>query len=190
MAFILKRYLQAVRLRESVQTKITGTVMKKRYIAIGLIALDILCIPVAAQIIDRVSFSIPQHAVSTELPRNEAGVSNLVVSSNAPFILTVSNVVGEIDVTVKNSGAINSTRFGDNAQMPGPRNVCAMPTSAAPAVIYAADRRTALKRGEILSQSVIITVRFPEGAEPEFKVMPEKQGRGIPHAGACEPVQS
>lgn len=157
----------------------------KRYIVFGVIALEVLCIPISAQILDRFVFTDPQLAIATQLPQIEDGVTNLVVSSNTPFTLSVTGATGEIDVKVKGRGFINTTRFGDNAQMPGPATLCARPATTDKSIIYTASQKTAAQEGEILSQSVIFELRYPAGSTPQFEVVPAKQSRKLPLAAAC-----
>jgi len=57
---------------------------KKRYLAVALIGAEIVSIPVSAQIIDKVAFSVPQRVIAVPFPP-EAGVTKFLVSSNAPF---------------------------------------------------------------------------------------------------------
>lgn len=167
--------------------------MKKRYILLGLIALDILCFPLAAQLLHKVSqlsFSAPAHAIVSELPRNEPGVAHLVVTASEPFILTAANLNGAANIEVRTSGRINTTPFGDNAQMPGLKASCMTASGETPSIIYTADKATSVKGGEVLSQSVIFTVHFPKEANPNFKVSLKEDATDQPHAAACEGVST
>lgn len=163
--------------------------MKKRYIVLGLVALDILCLPLAAQLFNKVSqlsFSAPAHAIVSELPRNEPGVAHLVITASEPFILTAANLNGTANIEVRTSGSINTTRFGDNAQLPGLKTVCMSAFGSGPSIIYTANKATSVKGGEILSKSVILTVNFSKDATPEFKVMLKSNADDQTQAEACE----
>ena len=162
---------------------------KKRYLVFAWLALEVASIPAAAQIIDRVAFQVPQKAIHVPLP-DEPGVARYAVSSNAPFTITAENAVGEFRVSVQANGLVNGKRFGLNAQMPGAAENCAALISTAQNVIYAADRKTAATKGDILSQAVIVEIRYAEEATPDFKILTEDNSKAIAPAQACEPTLS
>ncbi len=163
--------------------------MKKRYIIAALFALEIgtlgATLPAAAQIIDRVSFSVPQKAVAVKIG-NEAGIARFVVTSNAPFALIAQDSLGDFEVNVRKSGAINGTRFGDNAQMPGPAHKCATAVSENISTLYMSERKTAAKRGPILSQSVIVEVKYAVQATPKLKIVTQDEAANFQTAPACD----
>jgi len=162
---------------------------KKRHILWSVIALELVSIPAAAQIIDRVAFSVPQKAIHVRVV-SEPGVAKFVVSSNAPFAITAQSAIGEFKVNVHKSGLINGKRFGDNAQMPGAANNCGTLISPHKAKIYEADRKTAANKGEILSQAVIVEIRYDADITPDFKVLTETKAKRISTAAACESTLS
>ncbi len=163
--------------------------MKKRKIFIGLVALEIISVPVSAQIIDHMLHVIPQNVISTELPRLP-GVARIVVNSNTPFVIAASQVEGDVDVTINQSGSIKATQFGQSALMPGAAQACAKATGDNRSIIYAADQGTAKKRGEILSQSVIVEIRYAANADPIFDVMTRRDSQGLIEAAACTSTQT
>lgn len=163
--------------------------MRKRNILLAIVALEILCIPVSAQIIDKVLFTTPADAASVTLP-GDPGMTQLVVVSNAPFLITSKGSVAEMNISVHVSGYINETRFGDNAQMPGPSEACALTGTTDTSVIYTSDVRTAVKRGEVLSKSVIVQIDYPETETPVFEVVTKKHGADVQRASACNLVSS
>lgn len=165
--------------------KIKGVTFKKRYIAIGIIALEIASIPVSAQIIDKVAFSVPQKAIAVPFPP-EPGIAKFLVSSNAPFAVISENVVGEFNVSVHVSGMLNGNRFGGNAQMPGEANSCAAQTSPISTKIYEADRKTAAQKGDVLTQAVIVEIRYDAEINPSFKVLTQNKAKGLTAGSACE----
>lgn len=158
--------------------------MKKRTIFLGILALEILTFPAMAQMVDRVAFEAPQKAIAVKLA-TEPGVSKFVVSSNAPFTLVAENAAGDFDVNVYRSGTVNGNRFGDNAQLPGKAQTCATALSAERSAIYRADRKTAATPGEILSQSVIVEVRYDDSLTPNLRIETEKDSRNIARAAPC-----
>jgi hypothetical protein len=162
---------------------------KKRYLVFAWLAIEIASIPAAAQIIDKVAFSVPQKATHIRLAA-EPGLAKFVVASNAPFAVIAENTIGEFNVSVHESGLINGRRFGTNAQMPGEAATCAALISPAGTVIYAAKRKTAAEKGDILSQAVIIEIRYAPEAKPDFKVLTQKNAKSIQPAQACEPSLS
>ncbi len=158
--------------------------MKKRNIVFGLIALEIISIPVSAKMIDKALHAIPQDVIATELPR-QPGLTKLVINSNTPFVIAASDVTGELDVKVNQTGAIYTTPYGEEAQMPGPSESCSAPTSIDEKVIYEAQRRTANNRGKILSQSVVVELRYDADTDPVFNVMTKKAAKGLKTAPDC-----
>ena len=141
---------------------------KKRYIALALLASEIAALPAAAQIIHKVTFQIRPVVTAVEIPTTEAGMSRFMVVSNAPFTVRSANMIGEIDISVHKSGDINGSRFGDNAQMPGPKTTCASLTHPAETVIYQADQKTAISRGTPISQAVVIQIQHDPNAAPNI----------------------
>lgn len=93
-------------------------------------------------------------------------------------------MVGEINLSVHKSGDMNGQRFGDNAQIPGPKNVCAAMHIPAETVIYEADRKTAQRRGTPVSQAVIVQMRYDEAAAPIFNFIKDGATRA-PNANSC-----
>ena len=162
--------------------------MRKRNIVYGLIALEIICIPVSAKVIDTVMHTFPQTVIATELPR-QPGKAMIAVSSNKPFVITASGHTGEMDVKVTQTGMIYKTSYGQNAQMPGPARVCAATADDSAATIYTGALRTAKTRGQVLSQTVMVEVRYDASADPVFEVIPQKKSTKIAAAPACGSAQ-
>ena len=163
--------------------------MKKRNLLFGLLALELVtlpfAIPAAAQIIDRVSFKIPQRVASVKLDA-EPGTTRIVITSNAPFTIATKNAIGDFNVTLLQSGKLNAARFGDNAQMPGPAMSCGTAISSDPVVIYRATQKTARRKGPILSQSVIAEISYDADLRPDFIVKTEDNSTKFSAANACE----
>lgn len=161
---------------------------KKRYFVYGWLALEALSLPFAfsasAQIMDRVSFTIPQKVASVVID-SVPGKTQLVVSSNAAFTVAAQDAIGEFDVIVRASGNINGTRFGDNAQIPGPDRACGVATNSRPVVIYRATQKTAVNPGDVLSQAVIIEINYDAALSPKFVVKTEDNSGGMISAAAC-----
>ena len=162
---------------------------KKRYLVGGYIVFELAGLAIAgtagAQVLDQIKFEIPQRVVSAKMP-SEAGLTRLVISSNAPFAITASNAIGEYDVKVLSDGFINTTPFGLNAQMPGPETACGAAVSPSPSIIYRATQKTAAARGDVLSQSVMVEIRYDEVLSPKFAVKTEENSVATPPASACE----
>lgn len=165
--------------------KIKGLTLKKRYLAIGLIAMEVASIPVSAQIIDKVAFSVPQKVISVPFPP-ETGIAKFMVSSNAPFAVVSENAIGEFDVSVQVSGSVNGNAFGSNAQMPGAATACAAQTTPSATKLYEADRKTAAQKGDILTQAVIIEIRYDPEITPDFKILTQDKAKRIATGATCE----
>ena len=167
------------------EMKIKNLSGKARYLAIGFIALEIASIPVSAQIIDKVAFSKPQKVVSVPFPP-ESGITKFLVSSDAPFAIISENATGEFDVTIKVSGVLNGNRFGANAQMPGAAESCVVQTSPKSTKIYEAERKTAAQKGDILTQAVIVEIRYDADINPELKIITQNKAKKISSATVCQ----
>jgi len=165
--------------------KIKGIAFKARYIAIGLIALEIASIPVSAKIIEKVAFSTPQKVAAVPFPP-EAGITRFLLSSNAPFAIISENAVGEFNVSIEASGELNGNNFGSNAQMPGPAKACMAQTVPSSTKIYAAERKTAAHKGDILTQAIIVEIRYETDIQPDFKVITENKAKRIPTGTTCK----
>jgi len=157
---------------------------KARYLAIGLIALEIASIPVSAKIIDTVAFSKPQKVIMATFPP-QTGVTKFLVSSDAPFAIISEGAMGAFDVNIKVSGILNGQRFGSNAQMPGPVEACAVQTSREKTKIYEAERKTELREGGILTRAVIVEIHYDSEIKPEFKIISQNKAKKFPTAVAC-----
>jgi len=177
----MKNRLKNIPMVQSALKKLNG---KKRYIAAALIAMELASLPAAAQIINKVVFQVRPTVTAVEIPTPEAGLSRFMVVSNAPFTIRSADMIGDINISVHQSGDINGTRFGDNAQMPGPKTNCAALNSPHETVIYQAERKTAIERGTPISQAVIVQIAYHGSAAPSLSFA--KDGAAPASvAGAC-----
>ncbi len=141
---------------------------KKRYIFLGLLAVELLSLPAAAQIMQRVSFEIPPIVTAVEIPTSEPGLSRFLVTSNTGFGVEATDVIGDVSVDIQKSGAFGSgNRFGDSAQLPGPKTGCGL-ASGIPSSVYLADRKTASLPGSPPEQAVVFEFRYHADARPKF----------------------
>ena len=144
------------------------TGLKKRYILLGLLCLELASLPAAAKILSQISVSEKPMA-SVVLIDAKNGRKRYAVASNAPFYISADKATGPVSVEVYKSGVIGSSRFGDNAQMPGVAVACSSP-SGEESIIYQSKRKTALGSGKILSQAVIVAIQYSDEFEPDFKI--------------------
>jgi hypothetical protein len=158
-----------------------------RYLIGGFIALELLAIPAAAQIVQTVSFKIEPTVIASKVPLETAGRTDFVVISNAPFYITAANMIGDINVSVSVSGQVGELIFGQSAQLPGPASRCATVTSPAPTPIYQATQRTAAKRGETAEQAIIMTFTYDPVATPDFQFSTDDVAMV---AAACDQIGS
>lgn len=156
----------------------------KKWFIVAL-ALDVLSIPAAAQMVDRVSFSVPQKVASVKLDVQTPGLQRFVVASNSPFAIVSENVIGEFNVKLITKENINGHALGENAQIPGAQASCSATSSTAPRKIYEAVRKTAVKPGEVLSQAVIVDISYDPSLTPEFKILTQQNAFEINAAGTC-----
>lgn len=156
---------------------------KKRYIALGILALEIASLPAAAQIIDRVVFSVePQ--TSAVLIDDIKGIKRFAVASNSAFYITAEDVIGDIRVEVRNSGTIGVARFGDNAQMPGAALSCST-MNFGQKTVYQAERKTAAEPGDVLSQAVMVIVEHDPEAEPVIRIKAGQSDKPVAVSNDC-----
>ena len=162
---------------------------KKRYIVAGYLAFELIGLAIAgtasAQVLDRIKFEVPQRVVSAVVP-SEPGLTRLVITSNAGFTISASEAIGEYDVKVMSQGLLNTTPYGLNAQMPGPETACGAAVTPSTSVIYRATQKTALARGPILSQAVMVEIRYDEAMTPKFDVQTEDNSVALMPAAPCE----
>jgi len=141
---------------------------KKRYIVLGLLAIELLSLPAAAQIVHRVAFDIPPIVNAVEIPTAKPGMSRYLVASNAGFIVKANDVIGDANIDVHVSGSLGETnRFGDSAQLPGPSTTCSQ-SSGLSSDVYIADKKTAAKSGTAPQQAVIFEFTYDPTARPSF----------------------
>lgn len=153
---------------------------KKRYIFFGILAVELLSLPAAAQIVHRVAFDIRPIVTAVEIPTAEPGLSRYLVASNAGFGVKASDVIGDIQVDVHVSGTMGEvSRFGDAAQLPGPETVCAQ-ASGLSADIYIADRKTAATPGTPPEQAVVFEFSYDPNARPNFEFIAGNDNAGVP----------
>jgi hypothetical protein len=153
---------------------------KKRYIVMAWLAVEVLSLPAAAQIVSQVAFEERPSVIAVEVPTKQAGVSRFLVVSTDKFDVAATNISGDILVKVNVSGTMNKTkRFGDAAQLPGPRLICST-TSAANSTIYSADRKTAIAPGTPPEQAVIFTFEYASDAKPSFDFTTKNVGETDP----------
>ena len=105
---------------------------KKRYILLGLLAVEVVSLPFTAHIIQKQAFAFdfssmtnPQRAVKVKL-KSPPGQTRYMVYATGPFTVTSENAVGTLDVRVSKSGYVNGKPYGANAQLPGARLSCAV----------------------------------------------------------------
>ncbi len=129
----------------------------------------VLAIPALGQIRDRVMFeAVPRAAhVVNEI---NAGTSEILVASNAPFMLISEGAIGEMKLQLNITGFVNGVSHGKNAQSPGPILNCVNVQSDKPSILYLSARKTAANRGAVIDQAVKIIVRHDQNAKPKFNV--------------------
>jgi len=164
---------------------IKGQKIKKRYIALGLIALEVISFPVSAHIIHKTSFAEPEKVAAAPFPE-EAGITKFLMSSNTPFTIVSEGASGEFDIQIKRAGRLNGLQYGAHAQMPGPAKACAASTTITASKIYEADRKTETGEGDVLTHAVIVEIRYTKDIQPDFKIIAKSKAKRIPAAAACK----
>lgn len=159
--------------------------LKKRYLALGIVAAELAALPAMAGMVDSLSLSAEERTVFVKM-ESAPGQTRYAIASNTPFSIISENMIGEFNITIEKEGKINGQAFGMNAQLPGAAQICAETQSLSPQKIYQADRKTASAKGDILSQAIIVNIQYPENLDPEFKVRTRENARDIALAATCQ----
>ncbi len=157
--------------------------------AIGLFGGLLIGFPAAAQIVDRVMLSVAPRAAHVVTPI-APGLTEIMVASNAPFTVLSEGAVGDMSMRLTVSGTINGKAFGGQAQDPGQIAECVTPTAPTPTALYTATRRTAANRGEIISQAVMIHIKYDKALSPKFtvKTLDQPEAKSARQAMACSHI--
>lgn len=148
---------------------------KKRYIALGIIAVELASLPAAAKIIHMAAFQTKPRVLAAEIKTSEPGVSRFLVNSNDGFGVEIEGFIGEVKTTVYESGTLASKRrFGDEAQLPGAAKSCAQSLSNQANPVYQAVRKTELGDAHVVDQAVVFEFRYKAQVKPNFKFTPGK----------------
>lgn len=146
-------------------------------------------VPAIAQVVQNVSFSAPPRAVHVALP-TDPGVSRFMVATNAPFYVTSSDVLGDIEVRVITNGTVNGNAFGTKAQTPGAPSQCHTAQNKSESLIYAAERKTAREPGEVIDQAVLVEVFYPKFTTPNIQIIAGKAPRSLTVGPMCKGANS
>lgn len=165
--------------------KVKSRKIKKRYIALGLIALEVISFPVSAHIIHKASTAEPEKIVAVPFPE-EAGITKFLMSSNTPFTIVSESASGEFDIEIKRSGMLNGHQYGSNAQMPGPAKACAATITTSATKIYEANRKIEAGDGDVLTQAIIVEIRYPKDIEPNLKIISKSKAKHVSEAANCK----
>lgn len=154
----------------------------------ALVIVELLSLPAAAQIVDRVRFSAPERVIVADLPNETEGMRSYLVASNTPFAVEVSGVVGEVDVEITTTGDIAGMSYGTHATSPGLASTCVQ-GRLAPIEAYRSERRTAATRGRVQDQAVRVDVSFDPLAEPAIQLVAASKSAS-PKGRSCERLAS
>lgn len=132
---------------------------KKRYIALGLLAIEFASLPAAAHIVMQ---SLPNQAIEQTnavlLDESDTQKRYVVTSDNA-FHISANDFKGHVNVSVQRSGNIGTMRFGENAQMPGAALSCSKVDDTSN-TIYQSVRKITINDGNPLSQAVLVVIDY------------------------------
>ncbi len=148
---------------------------KKRYIVMGLLAVELMSLPAAAKIVHAVSFETAVPSVlAFEIPTAEPGVTRFLVTSNSGFLVKANHMNGDVSVDIQVSGRFGGdVKFGDAAQLPGPKSSCAL-ANGANSKIYQASRTTAAKPGTAPERAVVFEFQYSPEQHPQFEFTDNK----------------
>ena len=147
---------------------------KKRYMVLGLLAVELMSLPAAAKIVQTVSFDSAPTVVAVEIPTVEPGLSRFLVASDAGFIVKTNDLIGDVSVNLHVSGKLGAElRFGDAAQLPGPQVACTQSTEPN-SEIYHASQATAAREGTAPERAVIFEFQYASDQHPEFEFIAGK----------------
>jgi len=148
------------------------------------LALEVMSIPAAAKMAERVKFGPKPMVIVADVPNQLSGQDSFLVSSNTPFVVEVGGVVGEVKVDIATGGYIGTMLYGNNAQMPGVERACSMGRFGT-VEAYRSERKTAAKRGSVKSQAVRVNVRYDRIASPNIRIVPVIDSVSLP-GRACK----
>ena len=166
--------------------------MKKRYIVLGLLALEVLMLPIAGHTFYksgmtdnlRKAFETPQRAINVKLP-SEPGFTRFMVSANAPFAIITKNMIGPVRVNLYAEGSINGNVFGENARMPGANATCTELENSDIQIVYTSEKGTIARKGPALTKSILVEVQYNASQTPDVKVLTKDKSDGLPAAKTC-----
>jgi len=164
--------------------------MKKRHLLLGLLALEIAALPVAAQIIKKTNISMPDHVIASEFPENIPGRTRMFVNSNGPFTIISENARGEVRTIIIPEGTVGKQAFGSNAQLPGDALKCSHVKSGAKQAVYKSSQKTARAKGSPISQAVLVILSYDKNTSPKFSVLTPETSREIMDASNCDLMHS
>lgn len=164
---------------------------KKRYIIFGLLALEIVSLPVSAHVVhnkvlnfDTSAIMNPPRAINVEL-NSEPGATRYMVSANTPFTVTSKNVIGTLNVHIYKNGLINGQAYGKNTQSPGAISSCAMTDNTDQRTIYVSERGTIAKKGDILSETILVDISYDPKLTPDIQILTQKKSAKLLPAPLC-----
>lgn len=155
-------------------------IAKKNKALLGVVlALEVMSIPAAAKMADRVNFGTKPVVIVADVPSATPGQDSFLVSSNTPFVVEVGGVIGEVKVDIASGGHVGTLRYGENAQMPGVARACSM-GRVGTVEAYRSERKTAASRGSVKSQAVRVNVRYDRVASPNIRIVPVVDSISLP----------
>ena len=164
--------------------------MKTRYkVLIGWLAIELAALPFAlpalASFKHRVSLKVEQKAIAVPLPPLP-GERRFLVASNGPFSVIADNVIGELSVSLTQSGEASGVSYGSKSQLPGESSACGFVTAPRPTRIYTALTKTAQSRGTVTEQAVLVTIKFDPETSPDLTIKPMEQSSDTLLAMPCD----
>lgn len=171
--------------------------MKKRYIILGLLALELITLPASAHILHKKGFSFdtsafvkPQRAISVKL-NSRPGQTRFMLTANAPFSVTSKDAIGTLNIEIDQAGTVNGNPFGQNTQSPGLPKNCASVASPIQQIIYASERGTTSEnKGDVLTKTILVTINYDPAITPDIQILTQKKSEFLLTASSCSQTNS
>lgn len=161
--------------------------LKKRYIILAWIGLEIAALPVAALGFKSMDFNFDRLKITTAIPVIEqAGHTSFIVTSQGPFAITTQGLSGNYNVKIYTSGFVNGNPYGENARLPGAKFKCGRVEGSQPSAIYMSEHNTSVIKGPILSRAVRVDVTYDPNQMAEIDVVAHWKANDVPLAQPCE----
>ncbi|MBL4870570.1 MAG: hypothetical protein JKX72_06415 [Robiginitomaculum sp.] len=130
----------------------------------------VIALPTAAMVIQNNAPKTYPRIAAANLPTT-AGQTRILLSSNGPFAIISSDVIGELKISFQVKGTVNGHVFGKTAQAPGPLTACVQILSPESNLLYQSATKTSDRIGPVLDQAVMVEIKYDPSFTPKFDII-------------------